>query len=346
MPLQIIRQSIAAVVCDAVVNPTNTAMIPTGGADAAIHEAAGARLAKACAKLAPLGVGEVAITPAFSLPCRYVIHTVGPVWVDGTRGECEALKACYHRVLSAAVEKKCKSVALPLIASGAQGFPKDRVLKIAVSAVEKLLQEVELTVYLVVFDKTSYEFSRTLFRDVTDYLTANLKPHRALRPFGDIVGCDLKGRSHHKRGEEFSMRSVPLESKRQRIEGAVTPEALRKRLKTVSSNSFAVTLLRLIDEKGMTDVECYKRANVDKKIFSKIRCKDGYQPSKRTAVAFAIALRLTLDQTQDLLATAGLALSNSSEFDVIVGYFIENEEYNIHAINEALFEFDQVLLGC
>ena len=346
MPLQIVRQNIAAVVCDAVVNPTNREMIPTGGADAAIHAAAGARLAKACAGLAPLGVGEVAVTPAFLLPCKHVIHTVGPVWVDGTRGECEALEACYHRVLNTAVKKRCKSVALPLISSGDHGFPKDRVLKIAVAAVEKLLQEVELTVYLVVLDKTSYEFSRTLFSDVTDYLTANLQPSKQIPLFGDMAMCNRVGKPHPSRGDHFSMRSVPHVPKGQQIDGAATPDTLRKRLKAVGSHSFAVTLLRLIDERGMTDVECYKRANVDKKTFSKIRCKDGYQPSKRTAVAFAVALHLTLEQTQALLATAGLTLSKSSEFDVIVGYFIEKEEYDIHLINETLFEFDQTLLGC
>ena len=339
MPLQIIRQDITKIKCDAIVNPTNGDLFPSGGTDAAIHAAAGPSLYEACREIGHLDVGEVAVTAAFDLPCKYVIYTVGPVWKDGTHGERALLENCYRNALLLVLEKGCKSIAFPLISAGLYGFPKDQVLKIAIATVSEFLFAHELQVTLAVFDKKSYQFSEMLFRDVTEYIddhyvfehSDNRDELKELAPFA-ASKC---------------MRPMrPIEADCCRSIDAAADEDLESLLRGVKSKSFALTLFRLIDERGISDVECYKKANVDKKTFSKIKCNENYRPSKQTVLAFAIALELTLSETQELLATVGFALSPSSKFDVIIEYFIKKGNYNIYEINETLFEFDQVLLGC
>ncbi|MBE6629861.1 MAG: macro domain-containing protein [Ruminococcaceae bacterium] len=336
MPLQIIRQDITKIKCDVIVNPTNVDLLPDGGTDVAIHAAAGPALYRECRKIGRLDVGEVALTPAFGLPCKYVIHTVGPIWEGGAHGERALLEHCYRAALALALEKECESIAFPLISSGLYGFPKDQVLKIAISVISDFLLEHELQVTLAVFDRAAYLFSEKLFRDVTEYVddryvsahSNDLCERAVFRPsphFTLIDSCDM---AHRAQKENASMGT------------------LQSRLKGVQSRSFALTLFRFIDEKGMSDVECYKKANVDKKTFSKIKCNENYRPGKQTVLAFAIALKLDLAQTQELLATVGLTLSRSSKFDIIVEFFIENGNYDLAVINETLFEFDQMLLGC
>ena len=241
------------------------------------------------------------------------------------------------------------TVAFPLISSGAYGYPKDKVLKFAIQVITEFLSDHELTVYLCVFDRTSYEFSKALFDDINDFIGKNdsdttcfdMSMPRFARCESEIIAED-----------EICECSAPIPMK----ESAPLPKEIRYNSamdKTLAEymksmdKSFAYKLFDLIDESGMTDVECYKKANIDKKTFSKIKCNPKtYKPSKQTAVAFAIALQLDLDETQDLLASAGLTLSRSFTFDKIIRYFIQREIYDIFLINEALFEFDQVLLGC
>ena len=338
MPLQIIRQDITKMKCDAIVNPTNEDLFPSGGTDAAIHTAAGPALYEACQEIGHLDVGEVAITSAFDLPCKYVIYTVGPVWEDGTHGERALLENCYRNALLLALEKGCKSIAFPLISAGLYGFPKDQVLKIAIATISDFLFEHELQVTLAVFDKKSYQFSEKLFRDVTEYIDDHYVFEHSDNP--DELD-ELRPFAAPKR-----MRTMrPMEADCCRSINAAVEEDLESRLKGIKSKSFALTLFRFIDERGITDVECYKKANVDKKTFSKIKCNENYRPSKHTVLAFAIALELNLSETQELLATVGFALSPSSKFDVIIEYFISKGNYNIYEINETLFEFDQCLLG-
>ena len=353
MPLQIIRQDITKMKVDAIVNTTNERMVGYSGVDLAVHQGAGAALDKECAKIAPLGLGTAKITKGYNLDAKYIIHTSGPVWHGGLVGESIILKSCYLESLKLAVEYGCDSVAFPLISSGTYGYPKDKVLKFAIQVITEFLFDHELTVYLCVFDRKSYEFSRKLFAEISDFIddgytgsyyasTEEFESEDIYRErdTGDRYSIVIKGEEDLDifEDEDDDIDDEPYINNES--------ETLHEYMKEMDK-SFAYKLFDLIDERGMTDVECYKMANIDKKTFSKIKCNpDTYRPSKQTAVAFAIALKLNIEETQDLLSSAGLTLSQAFVFDKIIRYFIQKEIYDIFEINEALFEFDQVLLGC
>lgn len=329
MPFEIVRNDIVNMKVDAIVNTANPRPIIGAGTDKAVHDKAGARLLLARKEIDNIVVGEAAITPAFDLDANYVIHTAGPIWKDGRSGEEELLASCFRSSLGIAKKKDCESIAFPLISTGSYGFPKPLALQIAVREISSFLMENEMQVYLVVFEKQSFELSEKLFKSVSSYIDENYVSEK--------INAEYK---------MSNLRSYEL-----LFEASDTP-----RYGTICSNpnldgmlenldkGFSETLLDLIDRTGKKDSEIYKRANVDRKLFSKIRNNADYRPSKTTAIAFAIALELDLDETSDLLSRAGYALSQSSKFDVIVRYFIENKKYDIFEINSALFRFDQPLL--
>ena len=341
MPLQIIRQDITKLRVDAIVNTTNEEMVGYSGVDLAVHTMAGSELDAECRQLAPLGLGKAKITGGYKLPCRYVIHTSGPVWCGGSVGESSILRSCYIECLKLAVQSGCRSVAFPLISSGVYGYPKDQVLKFAVQTITEFLFDHELTVYLCVFDKESYSFSQKLFNDIRAFIDDKYVDDRHEDLF-ESRGAD--GRDRLKKCALKMPMPPPVFAKFEQPMEAAAAQSLRDYI-TQMDRSFGEMLFDLIDESGMTDVECYKKANVDKRTFSKIKSNKDYKPSKPTAIAFAISLQLDIDTTQELLATAGFTLSKSKVFDIIIRYFIHNKNYNIHEINEALFEFDQTLLG-
>lgn len=333
MPFTIIRQDITKIKADAIVNAANTLLQMGGGVCGAIFKAAGvSELQSACNKLAPIQTGEAVITPGFKLPAKYVIHTAGPVYSDGQHGEEGLLRSCYINSLKRAVENSCESIAFPLISSGIYGYPKAEALRVATSAIQDFLADHDIEVSLVMFDKTAFEVSKKLLGEVKAFIDENY--------IGDYVDSRRKNQ----------LLKVELDT----IKTADTPNSiLTEEMETVVledlvvnlDEPFAETLFRLIDAKGKTDVEIYKRANLDRKLFSKIRSNKGYMPSKRTAIALAVALELSLDETDDLLERAGYALSKSQKFDVIIQYFITCCNYDIYEINEVLFSYDQPLLG-
>ena len=331
MPLSIVRQDITKMKVDAIVNAANTDLLMGGGVCGAIFKAAGAKeLQVACNKVAPIKTGEAAITPGFALPCKYVIHTAGPVYNRHEPLQNEKLlRSAYTSALTLAVSHHCDSIAFPLISSGIYGYPKEEALKVAASAVQDFLQTNDIDVYLAIFDKAALSVSEKLLGEIESYIDEHYVEEHSIY-----------------RRKMLDIERSALEEADAIAYNAPMPTAGIDDLVGNLDEPFGTTLLRLIDAKGKTDVEVYKRANIDRKLFSKIRTGKGYMPSKRTALALAVALELNLDETDDLLERAGYALSHSQRFDVIVEFFIVNGKYDIFEINEVLFKYDQPLLGC
>lgn len=389
MPLLYVRQDITKMHVDAIVNAANETLLGGGGVDGAIHRAAGSELLRECRGLGGCRTGEAKRTRGHKLPCKYVIHTVGPVWRGGNAGEEALLRACYENALRIAADSRCKSVAFPLISSGVYGYPKEDAMRVAVQSIRAFLQTHEMTVYLVLFDRAAVDAARERFVDLQQYID-DRSVHEIERRFArrnnlpPFSGGELRQNAGESSsaGEdvtfdgcvaddafsadvcESAQASAPLPPSPavpQAYAASCMPQYEKPKAKSRLSDrgkakplddllqqldeSFSEMLLRKIDEKGMTDAQCYKKANIDRKLFSKIRGNPQYKPSKATALAFAIALELPLPEVHEMLGKAGYALSHSSKFDVIVEYFIQNGDYDVFEINEALFAFDQNLLG-
>ena len=337
MPFEIVRNDIVNMQVDAVVNTANPNPVIGAGVDSGIHKKAGHELLVARQKIGCIDFGDAAITPGFDLDARYVIHTVGPVWKDGSHREEQILSSCYRNSLTLAKEHGCESIAFPLIATGNYGFPKPLALQIAVREISTFLLENEMQVYLVVFGKEAFALSEKLFKSVSSYIDENYIRSKTFDEYGTESVYGSRVVTRRIREQECSDMSV----------GAAIPidsDDWGQLLKDLDAG-FSETLLQLIDRTGKKDSEIYKKANVDRKLFSKIRNNMDYRPSKTTALAFAFALELDVDETKDFISRAGFALSHSSKFDVIVEYFLVNRNYNVFELNEVLFAFDQPLIG-
>lgn len=349
MPLKIVRNDITKMQVDAIVNAANCSMLGGGGVDGSIHRAAGPGLLAECRTLGGCPTGSAKITGAYALPCKHVIHAVGPRRQDGRHGERQLLESCYRASLELATKAKCGTVAFPLISSGIYGYPKAEALRVAVDTIAEFLMDNEMTVFIVIFDRKSYQISERLFADIAQYIDDG---------YAGAHADDCTARLRRMAAADVAAprmsppcMSLPRDGARGYDDALAESEVdfvLRDSLEAAIAHldeSFSEMLLRKIDQSGMTDVQCYKKANIDRKLFSKIRSDRQYKPSKPTAIAFAIALELSLSETDELLRAAGYALSRSSKFDMIVEFFIERGNYNIFEINEALFAFGQGGLG-
>ena len=347
MPFQIIRNDITRVSADAIVNAANASLLGGGGVDGAIHRAAGPELLAECRTLGGCPTGQARITGGYNLPCKYVIHTVGPIWQGGLSGERAALEASYRSSLALAQQHGCETVAFPLISAGAYGYPYEQALAVAKESILRFLQDCEnMTVYLVLYGWQRTSSNQYRLARLDQFLQRHFEPPVFAAP----MAMSAPKPEPSKKRRFVSLFHPKEESAKCEQEAVYASPSLGEPLSLEEllgqiDESFSEMVKRKIAELGITNAECYKRANIDKKLFSKINNDPHYHPKKPTAVALAVALRLDMDETRELLSKAGFALSRSDKFDIIIEYFISTRNYDIFEINDALFDYDQPLLG-
>ena len=338
MPFKIVRNDITRVKADVIVNTANPNPICASGTDLAIYEAAGKeKLLAERANIGKIARGDIAVTGAYSLNAKYIIHTVGPVWTDGLHHEFEILEDCYRKSLQKALELKCESIAFPLISTGVYGFPKDKALQIAVSVFSQFLTENEIEIILVVFDKRSFQLSSQIVGDIDSYIDANYvrESHRKEYPVRSRSGARREAEDNYPLEEDTGVAQPCMLS---------ADISLENQLANIGV-SFHDKLFELIDEAHIDNKDVWKRANLDRKHFSKIQCDQNYHPKKKTVMALCIALQLDLEQSKDLLARADWAFSPSSKVDLIVQKAIIDKQYDIMQLNVTLFKYTNEILG-
>ena len=358
MPFKIVRNDITKVKADVIVNTANPNPICASGTDLAIYEAAGKEiLLEERRAIGKICRGDIAVTGAYNLDAKYIIHTVGPVWEDGTHNEFDILKSCYRKSLEKALELKCESIAFPLTSTGVYGFPKDKALQIAVSVFSSFLLENDIQIILVVFDKKSFQLSGQIVGEIDSYIDANYIRQYRDREYPARFG---RGRRYMEplpealQYEERLMRSESDADICMDEEDAKCsmPEpcmlsaenSLEDELENIGA-SFHDKLFELIDASHIDNKDVWKRANLDRKHFFKIQCDEYYHPKKKTVMALCIALHLDLEQSKDLMARADWAFSPSSKFDLIVQKAIIDKQYDIMQLNVTLFQYTNEILG-
>ena len=339
MPFQIIRNDITKVKADAIVNTANPRPIIGSGTDSAIYDAAGKELLLAeRKKIGDISPGSAVSTPAFALPAKYIIHTVGPAWIDGNHGEESILRKAYDASLNLAEKLSCKSVAFPLMSAGSYGFSRDLALSIAISAYTDFLMDHNMEVYLVLFSGNAFSLASSLFSDLRSYIDDNYVEEQTLKEYGSPY--DRRRRRENIARPEYeasiafgSTSEAPLMSD---ASAAPVPAGSLEDFLGQSESTFSEYLMDLLRERTGKDSEVYKRGEISKQLFSKMLSNKYYQPTKGTVIQLAIGLQLDVNRTQKLLEKAGYTLTRSSKADLVVQYYIERKVYNIAFINAAL----------
>ena len=341
MPFKIIRDDITKVKADAIVNPVNPEVCIGGGVESAIYEAAGKeKLLEARKELGRLQPGKVGVTEAFNLDAKYIVHVSGLYWKGGNSFEARCLKECYEKALKAALDKGCKSIAFPLLATGTYGFPKDIGLDVAVSTFTEFLEEYEMDITLVVFGNDAVNVSGKLVDEVRSFvddkyvkeaLEAEYKKDRNIERYA------LPNERFHLLLKEETYDVLDNACTKETF-SAEPSGSLEAALKNIYKESFEKHLQQLINKKGLRNSEVYAAANISKQYFSKL-LKGQVKPSKDKMLALAVGLRLNMDETADFLRIGGYALSPISQTDTVVEYFIRKQEYNVLKINIVLFDY-------
>ncbi len=370
MPFTIVRNDITKMRVDAIVNTANPRPVIGDGTDSAVHAAAGPRLLEARKKIGAIAPGHSVATRAYDLPARYVLHTVSPAWQGGGHGEAALLRSAYDAALELAGERRCRSVAFPLMAAGSYGFPRDLALSVAIRAFTDYLLSHDMQIYLVVFNAEAFKLAGSLFDDLKSYVDdqyvseqtekEHTRPRRrdelreesALAADAEEDGSALSFTPHFGANALINQHVATTRPWLRKAKStaaadtAAAPQAagsLRDLLDQTES-TFSEYLMDLLRERDEKDSAVYHRAQMSRQLFNKIINKKDYQPTKNTAIQLAVGLRLDLNQTQKLLGKAGYALTRSSKSDLVVQYFIQRGEYSIVAINTALYDCDLPLL--
>ncbi len=331
MPLKIIRNDITTMKVDAIVNTANEEPIYSTGIDKAVYKAAGEQeLLEARKKIGYMDEGEVAITSGFKLPARYIIHAVSPFYIDGESGEEDKLRSCYQKSLKLACENGCKSIAFPLISTGNYGYPKEEGIRVAIDEINAFLLKKDMLIYLVVFDSESTRLGMNVYPNLKEYIDNNYVETKSKFEYR-VTSVEKK--------KAPSFASLPIRCDKMAVvdDCGMYEEALNERMEHIS-DTFQQYLFYLIEQKGLTNAQVYKSAIITKQLFSKIKLNENYHPDKATAMRLCVGAKLNLDETKDLLARAGYALSPCDKRDIIFKFFIENEIYDMIEIDIALEE--------
>ena len=371
MPFKIVRNDITRMEVDAIVNTANTEPIYSSGTDMAIYMAAGEKeLLVERRKIGRLEAGEVAITSGFRLPAKYIIHAASPCYKDGKSGEETKLRDCYRKSLYIAFDNQCESIAFPLISTGNFSYPKEEAMRIAVDEINAFLLHHDMLVYLVVFDEMATFLGRKLYPALESYIDQNYVREKNEEEYEDMCTYAMpqnpplyNERAKLADGIEKCTRTSSQPNKEMRGDSTILPRimvpqmcnsrledeedfsdfleehesALNERIKHMS-DTFQEYLFYLIDNKGLGNTEVYKRAIITKQLFSKIKLNPQYHPDKATAMRLCIGAKLNMDETIDLLARAGYALSPCDKRDIIFSFFIENNVFDMIEIDIALEE--------
>ncbi len=339
MPFKIVRNDIIKMNTEAIVNTANDHATVGTGCDYAVYMAAGYEelLKYRKEKIGFVPEGEAFITPGFKLQAKYIIHAVSPLYMGGDQGEEGKLRSCYRKSLQIAKEHNIKSISFPLISTGGFGYPKEEGMRIAVDEIHAFLLENEMQIYLVVFDSKATMLGEKIYPDLKAYIDHNYVKKKRKEEYGDAYYSIFKiSEKSAMPIEQASMDDID-ESEENSYFEEKHESKLEERMKHIS-DTFSQYLMYLIQDKNMENAEVYKRAIVDKKIFSKIKNNVDYHPQKLTALCLCVGAKLNLDESKDLLARAGYALSPCDKTDIIFSYFIENKIYDMIELDIQLEE--------